>query len=126
MNQPLLRFLISGGSAAATEYAVFIALQIALGGGGLFASQSASFGCGFIVSFLLNRHWVFRSSGRIGSELAKYGVVAAINLGLGNLAIHLLVGPAGIHPLPAKLMVMAMVAAWNYLIFSRLVFRVSA
>jgi putative flippase GtrA len=123
MKQRLLRFLISGGSAAAVEYAVFIALQMALSDKWLFANQSLSFGCGFVVSFLLNRHWVFQSHGHMGSELFKYGIVATLNLAAGNLAIFLLVGPADIHPLIAKFLVMGMIAAWNYLIFSRLVFR---
>lgn len=123
MKQRLLRFLISGGSAAAVEYAAFIALQFALGSDWLLVSQSISFACGFVVSFLLNRHWVFQSDGHAGSELVKYGVVAAINLAAGNLLILLMVGRAGIHPLIAKFLIMGMIAMWNYLVFSRLVFR---
>ncbi|MGV8960573.1 MAG: GtrA family protein [Stenotrophomonas sp.] len=126
MNQRLLRFLISGGSAAGVEYATFIALQLALGSSWLLASQSISFGCGFIVSFALNRRWVFQSSWHLGSELTTYGLVAAINLGLGNLAIYMLTGPAEVHPLLAKFAVMGMIAGWNYRIFSRFVFRKSA
>jgi putative flippase GtrA len=123
MKHRLLRFLISGGSAAAVEYGAFIALQLSLGSRWLLLSQSLSFGCGFIVSFLLNRHWVFQSNGHLGSELIKYGTVAAINLCAGNLIIFLMVGRAGIHPLLAKFLIMGMIAAWNYLIFSRLVFK---
>lgn len=122
MKHRLLRFLISGGSAAAIEYAVFIALQLALGQKWLFANQSLSFICGFVVSFLLNRHWVFQSDGDAREELLKYGVVAAINLTASNGIIFLLTVPASMHPLIAKLLIMGMVAAWNYLIFSKLVF----
>ncbi len=122
MSHRFLRFLISGGSAAAVEYAAFFILQITLGPDWLPASQSLSFACGFVVSFLLNRHWVFRSDGHMGRELMKYGTVAAMNLVLGSVAIVLMVGPAGIHPLIAKFLVMGMIAAWNYLIFSLLVF----
>jgi len=123
MNQRVLRFLVSGGSAAAVEYAAFIALQFALGTAWLLASQSISFGCGFVVSFLLNRRWVFQSRGNAGGELAKYAVVAAVNLAAGNLLILLMVDRIGIHPLLAKFLIMGMIASWNYLIFSRLVFR---
>ncbi|AWH20246.1 GtrA family protein [Stenotrophomonas sp. ZAC14D2_NAIMI4_6] len=123
MTQRLLRFLVAGGSAAAVEYAAFFALQFTFGPKWLLVNQSLSFSCGFVVSFLLNRHWVFRSDGNAGHELLKYGILAAINLAASNACIFLMVGPLGIHPLAAKILVMGMVAAWNYLIFSRLVFR---
>lgn len=122
MKQRFFRFLISGGSAAAIEYAMFIAMQLTLGEKSLFANQSLSFGCGLVVSFLLNRHWVFQSDGSAHGELLKYSIVAAINLAASNAIIFLLTGHANIHPLIAKFLVMGMVAAWNYLIFSRLVF----
>lgn len=122
MSPRFLRFLISGGSAAAVEYAAFFILQTTLGPDWLLASQSLSFACGFVVSFLLNRHWVFRSEGSAGQELVKYAVIAGINLAAGNLAMLLMVGPAAMHPLVAKFLVMGMIAGWNYLIFSRLVF----
>lgn len=123
MNSRVFRFLMSGGSAAAAEYLVFLALQSALGHAPLILNQSFSFACGFVVSFLLNRHWVFQSAGSWTGDLARYGLLAGINLVLGNVAITLLVGPLGLHPLVAKLVVMVMIAAWNYAIFSKVVFR---
>lgn len=123
MNSRVLRFLISGGSAAATEYLVFIALQLIPDQDSLILSQSFSFACGFAVSFVLNRLWVFQSAGTWTGDLARYGALAVINLVLGNIAIGLLVGPAAFHPLVAKLVVMVLIAIWNYVIFSRLVFR---
>ena len=122
MMPRLFRFLLSGGSAA-VEYAIFLLLQTQLGANWLLLNKSVSFTGGFIVSFMLNRHWVFRSEGAWGGELARYGLLAAINLVLGNVAISLLAGPLGVPPLLAKLIVMVMVASWNYVIFSRLVFR---
>ena len=80
MTGRLTRFLISGGSAAGVEYLVFILLQMTLGKSWVLASQTVSFACGFIVSFLLNRSWVFRSSGDMKPELLKYILVAGINL----------------------------------------------
>lgn len=121
----IIRFLVSGGSAAAVEYVAFVCLQFALGADALFICQSISFGCGFLVSFLLNRYWVFGSEGNAGAELVKYTILAAINLALGNLAISLLVYSIEWHPLLAKLVVMLMIAVWNYFIFSRLIFRSS-
>ena len=123
MNSRVFRFLISGGCAAATEYLIFIVLQATLGPDALTLSQSFSFACGFVVSFLMNRLWVFNSGGAWTSDLMRYSLLAAINLVLGNIAIDFFVGPASLHPLVAKLAVMVLIAAWNYLIFSRVVFR---
>ncbi len=123
MSGRLIRFLISGGSAAAAEYLAFILLQMTLGESWLVLSQTASFACGFIVSFLLNRSWVFRSSGAVKSELLKYIAVAGINLFAGNVAILLLTGPAELNQYISKLLVMMSIAGWNYLIFSKLVFK---
>lgn len=124
MNSRLFRFLLSGGTAAAIEYLVFFLLQRALGIEWLLFSQSVSFGCGFIASFLLNRGWVFRSSNRAGTELVKYTALAIVNLIIGNIAIALLTGPAAVNQYVAKAIVMVFVAAWNYIIMSTVVFRV--
>ena len=123
MSKRLIRFLISGVSAAAVEYAVFVALQWQSGGDRLFTSQSLSFASGFMVSYLLNRRWAFQSDGAWSAELSKYAAIATINLIAGNAAIGGLVGLLEVNQYVAKFLVMAMVAAWNYLIFSKLVFK---
>jgi len=122
----LIRFLLSGGTAAAVEYLVFLSLQLAIKSHCLVFDQSISFACGFIVSFFLNRRWVFNSRGKWHAELTRYGALAAVNLVLSSIAILLLTGYLHMHALLAKLFVMVMVAAWNYLIFSRFVFRARA
>ncbi len=123
INSPILRFLVSGGSAAALEYLVFFALNDELGETHLHLSQSLSFGCGFVLSFFLARSWVFRSGGSWFVELGKYLCLATINLAFGNLLISLLTRVVGLDPLLAKFFVMAAVAVWNYVIASKLIFR---
>lgn len=123
MRHRLIRFLVSGGSAAAVEFTVFVALHALLGNPWLIASQSISFGCGFACSFLLNRHWVFRSGGAAWQELLRYALIAGINLVVGNAILLLLTGPLELNGYVAKFLVMAGIAVWNYLVFSRLVFK---
>ncbi|MDA5337636.1 GtrA family protein [Stenotrophomonas maltophilia] len=102
---------------------MFLLLQYTQGAHFLLASQTISFACGFVVSFLLNRSWVFRSEGGAGGELLRYALLAAINLVASNGALAIMVNGLGLPPPTAKFLVMGMVAAWNYLIFSRLIFR---
>lgn len=123
MNVRIVRFLISGGTAATIEYVVFILLQRAMGLDWLILSQSASFGCGLVASYLLNRAWVFKSSNQASGELIKYLALAAVNLVIGNIAITALTGPAGMNQYVAKAIVMVFVAAWNYIIMSTVIFR---
>lgn len=118
-----IRFLISGGTAAATEYIAFTLLYTSVIRHALLLSQTVSFLCGFVVSFLLNRLWVFGSVACWMRDLVRYSALAAINLVLSNGMILFLVGPASLVPLAAKLIVMIAVAAWNYVIFSRIIFR---
>lgn len=123
MNRRFVRFLISGGTAAIVEYATFLVLQLCLGKDWLLFNQPISFAAGFAVSFLLNRSWVFRSNGVVHSELMKYGTIAVINLAAGDLVIALLSGPFSMNQFVSKFLVMAMIATWNYFLFSKIVFK---
>lgn len=119
----LFRFLISGGSAAVVEYGVFIVLASLLSFS-LIIAQSVSFMVGFVVSFSLNRAWVFKSGkGNVKSQLVKYSTLAFVNLILSNILIAFLVNIIDLSDLLAKFIVMGCVAAWNYVIFSKLIFK---
>jgi putative flippase GtrA len=119
----VLKFLVAGGSAALIEYVIFLVLNVVLEGRNIAVSQSVSYICGFIVSFILNKFWVFASKGSVRAELVRYALLAVINLGLSNLVIVLLTNELAVKPAIAKLIVMGMVAAWNYVIFQNLIFR---
>ena len=56
-------------------------------------------------------------------ELARYALIASINLVVGNVLLLLLTGPLELNEYIAKFLVMAGIAAWNYLVFSKLVFK---
>lgn len=119
--QRIMKFLVSGSLAAITEYMSFAVMEKA--GIILIASQTISFLCGFVVSFLLNRAWVFKSKEKVSQQLMKYGLLAAINLVLTNLVMNCMVYVLHVNSLIAKISVMVMVAAWNYVIFSKLIFQ---
>lgn len=114
------RFILSGFLAAFAEFSsFFICAQILLMP--LPVAQSISFMFGLTTSYLLNKFWVFRSTGKMRDELPRYAVLAIINLLLSNIFILWLHGLA-LDALVAKLLVMASVALWNFLIFQRVIF----
>ncbi len=122
MNTKFLRFLISGGTAAAIEYTTFLLLEWSMQSDSLLLNQTLSFLAGLITSFLLNRNWVFKSNGNGRTQFTKYLLLAGINLAIGNLVIATLVEHLGLAAEVAKILVMALIAIWNYALLSVLVF----
>lgn len=120
-----IKFLVAGGSAAVTEYLLFIILVGSASGASIIAIQVISFLAGFVVSFTLNKVWVFssKSSGKTRSELLKYGLLALVNLAIGSLIIWLLVDVNGFNAYIAKIIVMVLIAVWNYFIFQKIIFK---
>ena len=120
----LVRFLVSGATAAAVEYGTFLVLYTVLFDEQyLVVAQSISFMAGFIVSFLLNKHWVFQTKGKSNSELVRYTILAGVNLLLSNILLLLLTSELGIIYWLAKFIIMATIAIWNYVIFQKIVFK---
>lgn len=123
-NYRPLKFLIAGGLAAATEFLSFVSLN-SITDKVLF-SNTTSFLCGLVVSFALNKKWVFNIKGHGKSQFVKYAVVASANLILSNIIIGILVYNLNIAEGVSKVVVMAVIAAWNYLIFSKFIFNKAA
>lgn len=116
-----LKFLISGGLAAITEYILFIVLVLWISLDPVIA-QPISFSAGLVTSYGLNRAWVFGTNKRIFGEFIKYGILAVINLFVGTVLIVLL-DSIGLQVLIAKIAVMVLIASWNYIIFNKYIFK---
>ncbi len=117
----ILRFLVSGGLAAIVEGSSFLLLHhLKLP---IILANTVSFLCGLIVSFLMNKLWVFANKGDTSLQLILYFTLAGVNLVLSNLIIWLLVNETPAAPLIAKIFTMIVIAAWNYAFFSKLIFK---
>ncbi|MCA9301703.1 GtrA family protein, partial [Candidatus Saccharibacteria bacterium] len=123
-NLSVFRYLVSGGTAFTIEYGSFLALFYLLKFGSI-TSNTVSFILGLLTSFLLNRLWVFsgdnyqHSSSR---QLFSYIILALFNLLLTNVAMIYVVN-LGIGAYIAKVILIVMVASWNYIIFKTLIFK---
>lgn len=122
-DRSFARFLVSGFCAAIAEYVIFLSLYSLLGHWSLLLCQVISFLCGAAISFSLNRLWVFKSNGNIKHEFAKYMTLVVINLFISGQIIWLLVNEIRLSAWIAKLITMAIIALWNFLIFQKLVFK---
>ena len=117
----VFRFLVSGGSAAAVEFFVFIFLLGWINN--TFAVNSISFLCGLMVSFSLNRKWVFGSNANVKKQFVEYFALALINMLLSGGLVYLLVDVWGLAAWAGKILVMDIIACNNYILFSRFIFK---
>ena len=120
-----LKYLISGISAFSVEYASFIALYKL--SEALLFSNAASFFFGFLVSFGAQRYWTFHEKNkayrhRSSHQLFMFVALALVNLTISSVAIALL-RSMGIQAFVAKVLVMILIAGWNFLIFKHGIFR---
>lgn len=115
------KFLVSGLLAAAIEYATFLLLIAAVSNIQLVVAQTLSFLMGLVVSFILNKRWVFGSNRATSHALRDYLLLALTNLLLSNVLLILL--GKFLPVVLAKVIVMACVATWNYAIFQKFIFR---
>lgn len=92
----------------------------------LLVAQTLSFSTGLAISFLGNRNFTFKAGEYThsqSSQLWRYISLALFNLVFSNLLIYALVEPLDVQPYIAKVVVMAAIVVWNYLIFSKVIFR---
>ena len=120
LSHRISKFLTSGGIAAFSEYATFGLLTFLATP--LVAANTFSFIAGLVVSYNLNRRWVFGSEGG-RKRFGMYMALAGVNLLLSNgivFAVHEGIGVSGFI---AKLVAMAFIAANNYFLYARFVFK---
>lgn len=126
-HQKLVRYIISGGSAAAIEYGAFLLFQYGLHFP-VWLSQVASFLVGLVTAFLLHALWTFRQGSQLmdakRQRFVLYVLLAAINIvvtGVLIVILQRLAVPAWI----AKIIVMGAVIVWNFALLNKVIFSAS-
>lgn len=125
-----VKYMTVGLTAFLVEYGSFTLFMASLSptGVSLLGSQVLSFCCGLATSFLGSREHTFKSARKdykhsIKMQLGAYALLALINLVLSSLLLYMLAHSFQWAPWLAKLLVMAMVAVWNFAIFNRIIFQ---
>jgi len=122
-NRPA-RYLATGCAAALTEYLVFMVLYYLLGIDVVVANV-ISFLASLITGFTLHKLWVFGDVAvkrKTVSQAIIYGAIAAINICISSISIYFFTR-LGAPAFVVKLVLIFLVAGWNYLLFRRLVFK---
>jgi len=114
----ILRYIISGGTAAVVDLFLLYAFTDWLGIWYLLSAILA-FLVAFMVSFAMQKYWTFkdRSNENIHGQAAKYFAVTATNLGLNTLGIFLLVDYVHVHYMLSQILVSALIAVESFFVY---------
>lgn len=123
----ILKFLISGGSAAVVDLGLLYVLTDTYHVWYLLSAVLA-FLVAFGVSFSLQKFWTFDNHDLdiIHKQLMLYLVLALIGLGLNTLSVYGLVDHAGLHYLVAQIITSAFIAVMNFFVYKHLIFKGNA
>ena len=82
----LIKFGITGVMNTAVDFIVFLLLTHS--GINIYLSQTISYGCGMLNSYIVNRSWTFKAKGRFfGGQMVRF---TAANLTLMVLSVGLM------------------------------------
>ncbi|MBI2835892.1 MAG: bifunctional glycosyltransferase family 2/GtrA family protein [Acidobacteria bacterium] len=98
----LFRYATGSLTAAAIDYGTF-ALLVGWIDLDLVAANVLARAASVSTHFILSRHLAFRSTGKLFSQMCRYGLVALANLALVTVILVVLVTQAGLNPYLAKL-----------------------
>jgi len=118
-----LKYGISGGLAFILEYSSFFILNNLIGLWYVW-SNSIAMTLGFVLSFLLNRYWSFKSTSTNAlKQFILYGILFIVNLGISNLLMMLFIDTFGIAPMISKIMAIGILMCWNFVIYKKVIFK---
>lgn len=127
LARSFVRYVLVGLLSVAIDYGLLLGLYHGAGFG-LGAATTVSFGIGLTANFLLTKYWTFGGSGRghgarqSARQMVLVGLLTGFNLMATNLVVWLMYR-ADIGPEVSKLVAMAMVTLWNYVIYKNVIFK---
>lgn len=118
-----VKYVIAGGTAAATYLGISFAL-IDVAGWHYLLGVDAAFIIALAVSFALQKFWTFRDARRNGmsTQAFVYAVVAVINLGITTAGVYVLVEFAQWWYTAAQIVMGAVVAIESFLVYRYVIF----
>ena len=120
-NRQKIRFLLVGGTNTAIDFGLLFILNTL--GLPRVPSNTISTGVAFIFSFFANRNFTFSAnSGNIKKQITLFIIVTLFGLWVIQPIIISLIS----NLLVGKIIATAVTLVWNYLFYSRLVFKKEA
>lgn len=116
------RYFVVGLSAFVADYTVLL-LSYYLLDLPLKLATSLGFFSGFLISFSVNRQWVFGGKQRkhLSRQIVEYLILVVFNYLFTVWSVFFL-NSHGIKPFIGKVLVMVLVMCWNYALFRWVIF----
>lgn len=121
-RRQFFRYLLVGGGSFALEYGGFFLLLQVFQFHYLIAN-SLVYSIVSALNFSLNRLWTFHSSTRLRRQILLYLTLLLFNMLASNFILYILCDPLQLPALLAKIAVMAMVVAWNFILYKTVIYR---
>ena len=117
------RYIMIGFFSFGVEYLLFIILYKALHLEPVPANVIV-YASVFWINFLLNRIWSFQSRSSLFRQLKRYFLLFAFNLFAANIFLmHFLSDGMRISPMIAKVIVMAFIVSWNFVLYKKVIYK---
>ncbi len=122
----LIKYGVSGGATVGTDYGTFTLLYALKAP--LIVATIASLLAGFVVSFTLNRLWVFgakkeKAHKSVRLQITLYLSLLAVNTAFTYVFILHVTRWTDVSAYVAKLMAIALIMVWNYFAYKKVIFR---
>jgi len=114
------RYLVVGFSSFAIEYLLFLIPFLALGLHVVLSNVIAISGSS-LFNFIMSRSWTFKSTSSLPRSIVLYLILFSWNQFFSSWAILMLVD-VGLSALIAKVITMAIIVCWNFLLYRKVVF----
>lgn len=117
-----IRYLIIGSTAFAADYIVLLIGYYTLNFP-LNMATTLGFFTGFIISFSINKSWVFggRHRKHVVRQLIEYSLLVAFNY-IFTVWFVGYFNTLGLAPAIGKLIAMGLIVCWNYVLFRWVIF----
>lgn len=115
-----LRYLLSGGTAAALEIGSYQAMLYA--GIWYFTAAKISGGVGLLSAFIGHKFFAFKKKEQTGKQLIRYVILQGCNYFAQLFMVYGFVEYAGVNPTIAKVLAIGITVLWNFLIYKFFVY----
>lgn len=121
-NNSGAKYLLAGATAFGADYILLVTTYYIVGLP-LKIATSIGFFSGFLISFSLNRRWVFWGDRhkKLSRQVIEYVILLIFNYLFTVWAVSFL-NTHGIKPAIGKLGVMGLIVCWNYALFRWVIF----
>lgn len=116
----IVRYLISGGTAAALQLGVN---QILLWSGvWFFTAAKISGGVGLISAFLGHKFFAFKKKEQTSKQLVRYVILQTVNYFIQLGIVYSFVVYGNIHPTIANVLAIGITVMWNFFVYKLFVY----